>query len=74
MRRYIPTDRHFLVSVPSANRDTTVTAEVLVLQIQAAQGADKADKIAEEQKKLTKNISLDVAAAGQASTAVSFDG
>lgn len=51
-----------------------VTGEVLALQIQQAQGADNADKITEEQTKLTNNINLDIKAAGQPSTAVSFDG
>jgi hypothetical protein len=51
-----------------------VTGEVLVLQIQQAQGQDTAAKITEEQTKLNNNIKLDEAAAGQASTAVSFDG
>jgi hypothetical protein len=53
---------------------SAVTGEVLVLQIQAAQGADNAAKITEEQTKLTNNINLDIKAAGQPSTAVSFDG
>lgn len=44
------------------------------LQAQGAQGKDVADKLAEEQTKLDNNIKQDVAAAGQASTAVSFDG
>ena len=51
-----------------------VTFEVMGLQIQQAQGKDVADQIATEQKKLDNNISLDKAAAGQASTAVDFSG
>lgn len=51
-----------------------MTFEVMGLQIQAAQGASNADQIATEQTKLNTNIALDEAAAGQASTAVSFDG
>ena len=49
-----------------------VTGEVLALQIQQAQGKDTADQITAEQKKLTNNINLDKAAAGQPSTAVDF--
>jgi hypothetical protein len=49
-----------------------LTAEVLGIQIDAAQGGDDSD-LAAEQAKLTNNIKLDTAAAGQASTAVSFD-
>ncbi len=50
-----------------------MTAEVLGIQVKAAQGGDDSD-LAAEQTKLAKNIALDVAAAGQASTAVSFTG
>jgi hypothetical protein len=49
-----------------------LTAEVLGIQIDAAQGGDDSD-LAAEQAKLANNINLDTAAAGQASTAVSFD-
>jgi hypothetical protein len=49
-----------------------LTAEVLGIQIDAAQGGDDSD-LAAEQAKLANNIKLDTAAAGQASTAVSFD-
>ena len=57
-----------------ADVDIAVTGEVLTLQIQQAQGKDTAGKIAQEQKKLTNNINLDKAAAGQPSTAVDFSG
>ena len=56
------------------NKVLKLTGEVLALQIEQAQGKDTAADIATEQTKLTNNINLDVAAAGQASTAVSFDG
>lgn len=56
------------------NKVLKLTATVLKLQIQAAQGKDVADDLATEQAKLTKNIATDVASAGEASTAVSFDG
>ncbi|KAL9623851.1 MAG: hypothetical protein Q9160_001843 [Pyrenula sp. 1 TL-2023] len=56
------------------NKVLKLTAEVLALQIQQAQGDDNQSKIDEEQTKLDNNISLDTKAAGQASQAVSFDG
>ena len=56
------------------NKVLKLTLEVKGLQIQAAQGADKADAITVEQGKLSKNIALDQKAAGQASSAVSFSG
>ncbi|KAK3398011.1 hypothetical protein B0T20DRAFT_238154 [Sordaria brevicollis] len=47
----------------------------LAMQIEQAQGKkDNSAKIAEETKKLNKNIELDKAAAGQKSTAVNFQG
>ncbi|KAG8989829.1 hypothetical protein FRB94_012277 [Tulasnella sp. JGI-2019a] len=52
------------------NKVLKLTGEVLALQIQAAQGADKAAEIAAEQKKLTNNIGLDTKAAGQPSKGV----
>ncbi|KAF5323247.1 hypothetical protein D9619_013502 [Psilocybe cf. subviscida] len=55
------------------NKVLKLTATVLKLQAQAAQGDDVAEKLATEQKKLNKNIDLDIAAAGQASTALSFN-
>jgi hypothetical protein len=54
------------------NKVLKLTAEVLGIQIDAAQGGDDSD-LAAEQTKLTTNIGLDTAAAGQASTAVPFD-
>ena len=54
------------------NKVLKLTAEVLGIQIDAAQGGDGSD-LAAEQTKLANNIALDTAAAGQASTAVSFD-
>jgi hypothetical protein len=57
------------------NKVLKLTAEVLGLQIEQAQGnSGVAADIAAEQKKLNNNIALDTAAAGQASTAVSFAG
>jgi len=56
------------------NKVLKLTGEVLGLQIEQAQGKDTASQIATEQTKLTNNINLDKKAAGQASTAVSFDG
>lgn len=56
------------------NKVLKLTGEVLALQIAQAQGADNADKIAAEQKKLNNNIALDKKAAGQASQSVDFTG
>lgn len=53
------------------NKVLKLTAEVLGIQVDAAQGGDDSD-LAAEQTKLTNNIALDTAAAGQASTAVPF--
>jgi hypothetical protein len=50
-----------------------LTAEVLGIQIDAAQGGGDDSDLAAEQAKLANNIKLDTTAAGQASTAVSFD-
>jgi cell division protein FtsB len=50
-----------------------LTATILKLQVQAAQGEDVADKMAAEQKKLDNNIAQDEDEAGQASTKLSFD-
>ncbi|KAE8451961.1 hypothetical protein EG329_002125 [Mollisiaceae sp. DMI_Dod_QoI] len=55
------------------NKVLKLTAEVLSIQVDAAQGGSSSD-LAAEQAKLANNIKLDTAAAGQASTAVSFDG
>ncbi|KAG4428420.1 hypothetical protein IFR05_016100 [Cadophora sp. M221] len=54
------------------NKVLKLTAEVLGIQVEAAQGGDDAD-LAAEQKKLANNIALDTKAAGQDSTPVSFD-
>jgi hypothetical protein len=56
------------------NKVLKLTGEVLALQIEQAQGADNADKIAAEQKKLNNNIALDKKASGQASQSVDFSG
>jgi hypothetical protein len=53
------------------NKVLKLTAEVLGIQIDAAQGGSGSD-LAAEQTKLANNIKLDTAAAGQASTAVDF--
>ncbi|KAI5481757.1 hypothetical protein MNV49_000034 [Pseudohyphozyma bogoriensis] len=53
-----------------ANKVLKLTCEVQALQIKAAQGSDEASSIAEEQTKLSTNIALDQAAAGQAMTGV----
>ncbi|KAL1867883.1 hypothetical protein Daus18300_006158 [Diaporthe australafricana] len=56
------------------NKVLKLTATVMKLQAQQAQGEDVADKLAEEQTKLDNNIKQDVAEAGNASTNVQFDG
>ncbi|KAH6983538.1 small secreted protein [Ilyonectria destructans] len=55
------------------NKVLKLTATILKLQAQQAQGEDVADKLEEENKKLQNNISQDEEAAGQASTFLSFD-
>ncbi|TAQ87884.1 hypothetical protein B7494_g3798 [Chlorociboria aeruginascens] len=55
------------------NKVLKLTAEVLGIQIEAAQGGSSSD-LAAEQAKLANNIALDTAAAGQASTAVDSTG
>ncbi|RDL40454.1 Uncharacterized protein BP5553_00433 [Venustampulla echinocandica] len=55
------------------NKVLKLTATVLALQVKGAQGGDDS-KLAAEQTKLAKNIQLDVAAAGEPSTAVPFTG
>lgn len=55
------------------NKILKLTATMLRLQIEQAQGEDVADKIEAEQKKLDNNINADREAAGQASTFLSFD-
>lgn len=70
--------------VPSTNHDLQqrgkiknkvlkLTATVLKLQAQQAQGQDVAAKLATEQKKLNNNIALDEKADGLPSTALAFD-
>ncbi|CZT44288.1 uncharacterized protein RSE6_04435 [Rhynchosporium secalis] len=56
------------------NKVLKLEATVLKLKAQAAQGKDTSVKLAAESKKLDNNIALDKAAAGQPSTAVTFDG
>lgn len=58
------------------NKVLKLQLQVLALQIKGAQGKPDQAKLDEETTKLNKNVSLDVAAAGQASVGVtgSFDG
>ncbi|TQN70000.1 hypothetical protein CSHISOI_05628 [Colletotrichum shisoi] len=55
------------------NKVLKLTATMLKLQAQQAQGKDVAAKMAEEQKKLDNNIAQDVAEAGNESTALDFE-
>lgn len=55
------------------NKVLKLTATVLKLQAQAAQGEDVSDKLAEEMKKLNNNIQQDEDEAGRESTFLSFD-
>ncbi|KAK7420797.1 hypothetical protein QQX98_002601 [Neonectria punicea] len=55
------------------NKVLKLTATVLKLQAQQAQGEDVTAKLEEENKKLSNNIAQDEEAAGQASTFLSFD-
>ncbi|KAJ4301685.1 hypothetical protein N0V90_003778 [Kalmusia sp. IMI 367209] len=55
------------------NKVLKLTATMLKLQAQQAQGEDVADEIATEQTKLDNNIAQDTAAAGEPSTALPFD-
>ncbi|RDW94382.1 hypothetical protein BP5796_00145 [Coleophoma crateriformis] len=55
------------------NKVLKLTAEVLGIQVKAAQGGSSSS-LAAEQAKLKNNIALDTAAAGQASTSVTFSG
>ncbi|KAI8712047.1 Small secreted protein [Fusarium sp. LHS14.1] len=55
------------------NKVLKLTATMLKLQIQQAQGEDVAADMETENKKLQNNISQDEEAAGQASTFLSFD-
>ncbi|KZL83022.1 small secreted protein [Colletotrichum incanum] len=55
------------------NKVLKLTATMMKLQAQQAQGEDVAAKMAEEQKKLDNNIAQDVAEAGNESTALDFE-
>ncbi|KAI3340191.1 small secreted protein [Ustulina deusta] len=55
------------------NKVLKLTAAVLKLQAQAAQGEDVQDKLDEEQTKLNNNIQQDEDEAGNESTFLSFD-
>lgn len=55
------------------NKVLKLMATKLELQIKAAQGEDTSAKLAAELKKLNNNIALDKAAAGESSTALTFD-
>ncbi|KAI1111040.1 small secreted protein [Nemania sp. NC0429] len=55
------------------NKVLKLTAAVLKLQAQAAQGKDVQDKLEEEQTKLNNNIQQDEDEAGNPSTFLSFD-
>lgn len=55
------------------NKVLKLTATVLKLQAQQAQGQDVADKLEEEQTKLNNNIQQDEDEAGNESTFLSFD-
>ncbi|GAP84448.1 putative small secreted protein [Rosellinia necatrix] len=55
------------------NKVLKLTATILKLQAQAAQGEDVQDKLDKEQTKLNNNIQQDEDEAGNASTFLSFD-
>jgi hypothetical protein len=55
------------------NKVLKLTATMLKLQAQAAQGEDVAEKMAEEQEKLANNVAQDEENAGLESTFLSFD-
>ncbi|TGJ83727.1 hypothetical protein E0Z10_g5019 [Xylaria hypoxylon] len=55
------------------NKVLKLTATILKLQAQAAQGSDVQDKLDKEQTKLNNNIKQDEDEAGNASTFLSFD-
>ncbi|KAF4960351.1 hypothetical protein FGADI_998 [Fusarium gaditjirri] len=55
------------------NKVLKLTATILKLEAQQAQGEDVADKLAEENKKLQNNISQDKDEVGKASTFLAFD-
>ncbi|KAK4251923.1 hypothetical protein VTI28DRAFT_1563 [Corynascus sepedonium] len=56
------------------NKVLKLQLQVMALEIEAAQGKDTADKLAEKLKKLDKNVKEDQAAAGQPSQSVNFQG
>ncbi|RKF78173.1 putative small secreted protein [Golovinomyces cichoracearum] len=56
------------------NKVLKLEATVLALQIEEAKGKNVADKLAVEEKKLKKNISLDIEKAGKPTKGVPFDG
>jgi len=57
------------------NKVLKLQTDVLRIMIETAQGNDgSASELAGQQKKLASNVALDKAAAGQASTAISFSG
>ncbi|KAH6675310.1 hypothetical protein F5X68DRAFT_278379 [Plectosphaerella plurivora] len=62
-----------LAAGKTKNKILKLTATMLKLQAQAAQGEDVAAKMADEQKKLDNNIAADKARAGEPSTALQFD-
>ncbi|GAW16737.1 hypothetical protein ANO14919_061740 [Xylariales sp. No.14919] len=55
------------------NKVLKLTATILKLQAQAAQGQDVEEKLADEQKKLNNNIQQDEDEAGNESVFLSFD-
>jgi hypothetical protein len=55
------------------NKVLKLTATMLKLTVQAAQGEDVADRLEEENTKLQSNIQQDEEAAGLPSTFLSFD-
>ncbi|AEO53480.1 hypothetical protein MYCTH_2294851 [Thermothelomyces thermophilus ATCC 42464] len=68
------TDGQALQNGKIKNKVLKLQLQVLALQIEAAKGKDTAAKLAEEQKKLDKNVQLDKEAAGQRSQSVNFQG
>lgn len=55
------------------NKVLKLTATIMKLEAQQAQGEDVTEKLAEEQTKLANNIQQDVDEAGNTATAVPFD-
>ncbi|KAF2196774.1 hypothetical protein GQ43DRAFT_435717 [Delitschia confertaspora ATCC 74209] len=56
------------------NKVLKLQLEVMGLQIKQAQGQDVSEKLAEEQKKLDKNVQLDEGAKGEKAQGVNFSG